>query len=205
MFQLNLSKAINMTKMQVTARCVVVLLGIYCINVTLGSVNVLLMLLADTISIKTGSIILACSYFFFGLVVYFALFRDRGFSYHLAGPLEPGETLVEMPDFVNALRITVVFTGLILIPGALQYIVYLAKLPAMSRALLFAAFGSERFSHQLPQRIRDIATVLTSLVRLCLVTYLIIGAPAYVGWQVRKSSARKITSENSSSRSGDRI
>ena len=74
-----------------------------------------------------------------------------------------------------------------LLPGALQYIENLTNLPSMLRALLFVAFGSERFSHQLPENSRALVRVLNPLIRLCLVAYLIIGAPAYIRRQVRKA------------------
>jgi hypothetical protein len=145
---------------------------------------------ADKIDIKIGAVVLACGYCLWGLVVYFALFKDRGFSYRLAGPTEPGEELVETSNFVKALRIAILFAGLMILPRALQNIAYLAQLPALLRALLFAAFGSEQFSHQLPRNIRVIERMLSSLIRLCLASYLIASAPTYVRWQVRKVTSR---------------
>lgn len=175
-----------MTKMQTLSRCVIILLGVYCVNATLGLVSMPLVAFADKIDIKIGAVVLACGYCLWGLVVYFALFKDRGFSYRLAGPTEPGEKLVETSNFVKALRIAILFAGLMIVPRVLQNVVYLGQLPALLRALLFAAFGSEQFSHQLPQNILDISNLLNSLVRLFLATYLIVGAPAYIRWQVRK-------------------
>lgn len=125
------------------------------------------------------------------LAFYLALLNNHSFIRRLIGSPQPNEKLVEMWDFLNAISITIVFSGLMLLPGVLDYFVYLVKLPAMSRALLFAAFGSEQFSHQLPEDGWALIRVLNPLLRLCLSVYLIIGAPAYVNWQVRKDFSKK--------------
>ncbi len=182
-----------MTKMYVLAKCIITVLGIYAISVALRAVFLPVRFASNAVGLSGGAIILICVYLLLCLAVYFALFRDSGFARRLAGPPKPDETLVAIPDFVKALRIAIVFAGLMLLPGALHYLVNLTNLPVMLRALLFAAFGSEQFSHQLPKNIWGIVNVLTALVRLCLVAYLIIGAPAYIRWQVRKvtSQSRK--------------
>jgi hypothetical protein len=179
-----------MTKMQLTARCVVIALGVYCVCAALGLVHLILLPIASPMKIETAGIVLACSYLLLIPVTYFALLRDRGFSYRLAGATEFGEKLVETKNIIRALRLTAIFSGLMLLPGILQNVSYLIQLPVLLRALLFAALGHERFSDQLPRNIWDIANALNPLIHLCLAAYLIIGAPAYTRWQVRKITSQ---------------
>jgi hypothetical protein len=204
LYRSSFSKAINMTKMYVVAKCVLTALGIYAVNVIL--IYAAMPLLSK--AYRTGwwgTIDLLCAYALICVVFYFALFRNQGFTRRLAGLSTPDEKPLELPEVVKALRITVIFCGLMLLPGAMRYIVYLKELPAMSRALLFAAFGSERFSNQLPQDSWALVQVLNPLLRLCLSAYLIIGAPAYVRWQARKIASQKIFPDNHGTPSGEKI
>jgi hypothetical protein len=202
MFQLDLKKAIKMTKMYVLAKCTVTALCLYAISIIL--IYIPQPLMPDVCGKSPyGMIILSCAYVLMCAVFYLALLRNRGLVRRLAGPPKPDDKLLEMPEFVRALRITMVFCGLMLIPGALAYLVYLAKLPTMSRALLFAAFGSERFSNQLPKDTWALLQVLKPLTSLCLSAYLIIGAPAYIDWQVRKVLLKKPENDISSISAGE--
>lgn len=180
-----------MTKMYVLAKCTVTVLGVYAISLTLRYVALPLMPAAAAMGPRAGAIVVVCAYLLLCLAFYFALIKERGFVFRLAGPPKPNEPLAEAPDFVKALRIAVVFAGLMFLPGALQYLPYLAKLPVMSRDLLFAALGLERFSSQLPEDRRVLIGVLNSLLRTCLAAYLILGAPAYIKWQVRKTASQR--------------
>lgn len=178
-----------MTKMHVLAKCVVTVLGVYLINVILGIYPVIFS--SGKIGPKAGAIIIICIYLLLCTVIYFIFFRHWDFASKLAGPVKSGESPAAVSHSIKALRIAIVFAGLMMLPGALQGLVHLLKLPAMLRALLFAAFGLEQFSHQLPKDGRTLVNTLNSLVRVCLTVYLIIGAPSYVRWQVRKVTITK--------------
>ncbi|MFA7486323.1 MAG: hypothetical protein WCZ89_09880, partial [Phycisphaerae bacterium] len=81
-----------------------------------------------------------------------------------------------------------IFSGLIFLPWVLRRnIAVLPELFSMMRALLFTTFGAEIYNHHLPKNFMDLLMLLKDLAHTCLIIYLIIGAPAFVKWQVRKN------------------
>jgi hypothetical protein len=173
-----------MTKMQVLANCVMTVLWVCLINTILTVYPIILSF--DKIGPEAGLFIIICSYLLLCALSYFIFCKQQEFTLKLAGNKQPNESSVTTSHFVKASRVALIFAGLMLLPKMTQGLINLITLPAILRSLIFAVFGSELYSHQLPKDSKAIAMTINSLVYVCLTTYLIIGAPAYVKWQIRK-------------------
>jgi len=122
-----------------------------------------------------------------GLVAYFMVLSNNGLASKLTGPGPPLESTTQTAWLVQSLRVGLIFTGLMLLPGSALTLVKIAKTFFLIRPALNEIIISKSTPNMLRLSYAQWYTSIYHLLKAVLAIYLICGAPHFVRWQAKHS------------------
>lgn len=121
------------------------------------------------------------------LAVYFMIFNNTKFSKRIAGPGEIAEPRSQQLLLGKALRVGLLFAGLMLLPRSIPMMVKIPKIFFLIRPALNDIIISKRVPDILKLSHSEWFTNIYGFLRAILALYLIYGSPRFIRWQVKHS------------------
>lgn len=176
-----------MTRIQIIAKTILTVLGIYAVVTLYRFYPGRYAYRPDETPIFQELVLLCAFTVVVGFVAYFMVFNNNRLSVKLAGPGPQLDRSAETAWLTKSLRVGLVFGGLMLIPDSIPVIIKTLKLFLLIRPAVNDIVISKSIPRILelsyPQWFRVIYDFLKSLLAL----YLIWGAPHFIRWQIRKT------------------
>lgn len=178
-----------MTKIQIIAKTFLTVLGIYAVLTLYGFYPGRYLHQADKTSIPQEFALLCTFTVFVGFIAYFMVFHNDRLAGKLAGPGELLEPQAQATLLAKSLRVGLVFTGLMLLPGSVPTLVGIAKTFFLIRPALNEIIISKRTPDMLRLSYAQWYTSIYHLLKAVLAIYLICGAPHFAAWQAKNTAA----------------
>jgi|GEM_PF-2022127 len=176
-----------MTRMQIIAKAVLTVLGVYALVLLYRVYPGRYTYRPDETPLFLEVALLCAFTVLVGLVAYFMVFSNSQLASKLAGPGEPLDTAKKSAWLVESLRVGLVFTGLMLLPGSAPTLVKIAKTFFLIRPVFNEIIISKSIPNMLRLSYAQWYTSIYHLLEAVLTIYLICGAPHFVRWQAKHS------------------
>ncbi len=174
-----------MTKIQIIAKTILTVLGIYAVVTLYGFYPGRYVYRPDKMLMLQEFALLCTFTILLGFVAYFMVFHNDRLSGKLAGPGEPLDTATESAWLVKSLRVGLVFTGLMLLSGSAPTLVKIAKAFFLIRPAVNEIIISKSTPNMLRLSYSQWYTSIYHLLKAVLTIYLICGAPHFTRWQIK--------------------
>ena len=129
------------------------------------------------------------------LIVYFMIFNNTRFAKRIAGPGEIAEPRSQQLLLGKALRVGLLFAGLMLLPRSIPMMVKIPKIFFLIRPALNDIIISKSVPDILRLSYSEWFRNIYGFLRAILTLYLIYGAPRFVRWQAEHSLQQESNTE----------
>jgi hypothetical protein len=174
-----------MTKMQIFAKTVFTVLGIYAVVTLYRFYPGRYAYRPDETPIFQELSLLSAFTIVVGFIVYFTVFNNTRLSGNLAGPGPQLDSTTQAAWLVKSLRVGLVFIGLMLLPNSMPVIVKTLKLFFLIRTTVNDIVIWKSIPRILERSYREWFNVLYDFLKALLALYLICGAPHFIRCQIR--------------------
>jgi hypothetical protein len=174
-----------MTKMQIFAKTVFTVLGIYAVVTLYRFYPGRYAYRPDETPIFQELVLLSAFTVVVGFIVYFTVLNNTRLSSKLAGPGPLLESATQAAWLAKSLRVGLVFIGLMLLPNSMPVIVKTLKLFFLIRTTVNDIVIWKSIPRILERSYREWFNVLYDFLKALLALYLICGAPHFIRWQIR--------------------
>lgn len=178
-----------MTKMQIVAKTVLIILGIYAV-ITLCYYLSMLQLIQSTRS-STFILFFAVLAIITTAIVFFVIFKNDNSSRKMAGDGEELNPTNEAIWLAASLRLGAVLCGLILLSTSIPTILSILLSPIYIRTLVNEIFLFEGFPKLLMFPLSKWLTMIYNFAKAVLAIYLLCGAPQFIRWQLKHSTVHR--------------
>ena len=169
-----------MTKMQIVAETVLVILGIY-IVAALCSHLVLIQSITDT----TSFVFLAGFAILIAVAILFLIFKNDNLARKMAGDGEKLNPSNEAIWLAASLRLGAVLCGLIVLSTSMPTIVSVLTSPVYVRLFVNEMFLFKSFPLSFVHSPQVWCTAIYNFLKVILAIYLLCGAPHFIRWQLK--------------------
>jgi len=180
-----------MTKMQIIAKAILVVLGIHAVTALCRHLTRILSFshrgfysfCPSSILFFTGLAV------FFAVIILFLIFRNDWLACRIAGAGEQLNPAARTIWLVTSLRLGLSFCGLILLASSVWTIVKILLIPAHIRLFINEMFLYRSFPASFVCSFRRWCDVIYDFLKIIFAIYFLCGAPHFVRWQLRHSTA----------------
>lgn len=175
-----------MTKMQIVAKAVLAIAGVYAV-VTLCWYLSSLVPLIHRASSLSNILLFAIFTAFIAVIVFFLIFKNDELARKMAGDGEELNPANEAIWLVASLRLGAVLCGLILLSTSIPTILSILLSPIHIRTLVNEIFLFEGFPKSLMFPLSKWCTIIYDFLKAILAIYLIAGAPYFIRQQLKST------------------
>lgn len=180
-----------MTKMQIIAKTVITVLGIYAVLALYNSYPGMFMYRRQQPAVIPEILSLSALIVLAALAIYFLIFNNDNIANKIAGP---GEQLTQQSQadlLSKSLRIGLVLTGLMLLPRSIPAIIKIPKMLLLLGSVIDDIFISKRYPRMLMLSYSEWLGNVYDFLKAMLALYLICGAPHFIRRQLKHTLCRK--------------
>ena len=176
-----------MTKMQIVAKAVLTVLGIYAVVNSYRFYPGQYMYSSQQPSTPLELLFLSAFTIMVAIIAYFMIFNNTRLSIKMAGPGQQLDPQTQAAWLAKSLYIAIVLAGLLLLPNSINAIIKLLRIPFIIHPAINEIIQFKRFPAILVSSYRLWYKNIYDLLKAILAVYLICGAPHFIRWQKKKS------------------
>jgi len=184
-----------MAKMQIIAKAVLTVLGIYALVTLLFCQR--WFFLSSQQSVLPKILYFAALVVLAAFIVFFTIFSNDSLARKMAGPGDQLTPAAKALWLTASLRLALVFTGLMLLPNSIPTIAKILKIPFLIRPAVSEMFLFKSLPTVLNLPPEAWFRITCDFFKAILTVYLICGAPSFIRWQLKHSLRHQSNAEQS--------
>jgi len=174
-----------MAKMQIIAKALLTVLGIYALVTLLFSQPWFFASLQQSVLPKI--LYFAAFAVLTAFIVFFTIFSNDSLARKIAGPGDQLTPAARALWLTASLRLALVFAGLMLLPDSITTMAKILKIPFLIRPAVSKMFLFKSLPTVLNLPPTEWFRIICDLFKAILAVYLICGAPSFIRWQLKHS------------------
>ena len=183
-----------MAKMQIIAKAVLTVLGIYALVILLFSQR--WFFLSSQQSVLPKILYFAAFAVLTAFIVFFTIFSNDNLARKMAGPGDELNPAAKALWLTASLRLGLVFAGLMLLPDSIPTMAKILKIPFLIRPAVSQMFLFKSLPTVLNLPPAGWFRIICDFFKAILAVYLICGAPYFIRWQLKHSLRHQSNAEH---------